>query len=295
MRYFLEVAKYGNFSAAAESLHLTQPTLSRQILDLEDELGCRLLTRGKRKTILTDAGQYLLLRAREILELTEKTKTALRESQDIGGDVYIAGGESPAMGIVARSIKRTREVYPRIRFHIFSGNAEAVSHRLDHGLADFGIFLSPANLEAYEYISCPDSDLWGVLARNDSPIARLQYVTAADLAGIDLICSSQDMVGNAIGGWLGGGFDKLNIVATYTLLYNAALMVKEGIGCAICLGGIVNTSPPSEICFRPLHPLLKVGMDVAWKKNQAFTRSAEVFRETLRQDILEANFAHLEK
>lgn len=286
LRYFLTVAQQGNFSAAARMLHVTQPTLSRQILELEEEVGSKLLVRGKRKTSLTEAGKYMRSRAEEILELEERTRATLREAQsDVFGDVYIAGGETKAMSLLAKTMKKTRDIYPKIKFHVYSGNAEAVSERLDKGLSDFGVFIRPANLEKYEYINFPINDVWGVLLRKDHQLAEKPCITPEDFAKLDLIFSAQNMVTDEIAGWLGSNIAKLNIVATYTLLYNATLMVEAGLGAAMCIDGIANTSETSQICFRPFDPQLGVSLDIAWKKGQIFSKAADIFLQILKQEM----------
>lgn len=286
LKYFLTVARHENFSQAAEALHVTQPTLSRQLRELEEELGCQLLIRGKRKTLLTDAGKFLRNRAEEILALAERTVLALRESRPYAaGDVHIAGGETRSMALLAKVMKKTRDIYPNIKFHLYSGNAEAVSERLDSGLSDFGVFLRPSNLEKYEYINFPIGDAWGLLLRKDHPLAKMPCLRPRDIAKLDLICSAERMVINEIAGWLGCGIDQINIVATYTLLYNAALMVEAGMGAAICISGIADTSETSAICFRPLTPALGVNLYIAWKKRQAFSSAAQAFLRILRQSL----------
>lgn len=286
LRYFLTVAQHGNFSAAARMLHVTQPTLSRQILELEEEVGSQLLIRGKRKTLLTEAGKYMRNRAQEILELEEKARATLRESQsDVAGDVYIAGGETRAMRLLAEAMKKTRDLYPGIKFHVYSGNAEAVSERLDKGLSDFGIFIRPASLEKYEYIKLPVIDVWGLLLRKDHPLAKRPSASPEDFANLDLICSAQNMVADEIAAWLGCNMDKLNIVATYTLLYNATLMVEAGLGAALCINGIANTSETSPIRFLPLNPELGVDVNFAWKKQQVFSHASEKFLQVVTKQI----------
>lgn len=281
LRYFLAVAEAGNFSAAAARLNLTQPTLSRQIQDLEIEVGCQLLIRGKRETRLTEAGMYMRNRAEEILELEEKTRTCLKETKaGIAGEVHIACGETRSMSLLARIMKQLRDRHPDISFHIFSGNAETVAERLDKGLADFGVFIRPVNLEKYEYINLPADDRWGLLVRSDHPLARQESIVRDDLAGLPLICSRQHMLANEIAAWLEG--IRPRIVATYNLLYNGALMANEGLGSALALEGIVSET--KDLCFRPLKPDLRVSMDVAWKKDSVFSSAAAAFRLALYND-----------
>lgn len=286
LRYFLELARRGSFTAAAQALNLTQPTLSRQMQELEAEVGAPLLVRGKRRTALTDAGKYLAERAAEILELAERTKNSLSAAGgEIRGDVSIAGGETRAMRLVARAVKNTRDSHPGIRFHIFSGNAEAVSERLEKGLADFGIFVGRANLAGLDHVRLPVGDVWGLLLARGHPLAAREAIEPADLRGLPLLCSAQAMADNELGGWLGEAAAHLEIAATYTLLYNASLLVREGVGAAVCIAGIADVSEGSGLVFRPFRPALVVGLALAWKKGRSFSPAAALFRQRLLGEI----------
>lgn len=287
LRCFLELARQGNFTAAARALNLTQPSLSKQMRELERELGTSLLVRGKRRTVLTEAGKYLLKNASEIVGLAERTRQNLLSGKsDVGGDVHIAAAETRNMSLMVRAIGRTRERHGGIRFHIFSGNAEAVAERLEKGVADFGVFILPAPLENFDYINLPISDRWGLLLRKDHKLAGKERIVPADLYGLPLICSSQNKVANEILGWMGSKAGHLEIVATYTLLYNAAIMVAEGIGAAICLDGIADISSASGLCFRPFSPALNVNMAIAWKKGGALSTAASIFHDILYKEIV---------
>ncbi|WP_165079186.1 MULTISPECIES: LysR family transcriptional regulator [unclassified Desulfovibrio] len=285
LRYFLELARRGSFTAAAQALNLTQPTLSRQMRELEAEVGTPLLVRGKRRTALTDAGNYLAERAAEILELAERTRSGLSAGGEIRGDVSIAGGETRAMRLVARAVKNTRDSHPGIRFHIFSGNAEAVSERLEKGLADFGIFVGRANLAGLDHVRLPVGDAWGLLLARGHPLAAREAIAPADLRGLPLLCSAQAMADNELGGWLGEAAAHLEIAATYTLLYNASLLVREGVGAAVCIDGIADVSEGSGLVFRPFRPALVVGLALAWKKGRSFSPAAALFRQRLLGEI----------
>ncbi|MBD5416921.1 MAG: LysR family transcriptional regulator [Desulfovibrio sp.] len=286
LRYFLELARRGSFTAAANALNLTQPTLSRQMQELEAEVGAPLLVRGKRRTALTDAGKYLADRAAEILELAERTRNSLSAAGgEIRGDVSIAGGETRAMRLVARAVKKTRDSHPGIRFHIFSGNAEAVSERLEKGLADFGIFVGQANLAGFDHVRLPVGDVWGLLLARGHPLAAREAIAPADLAGVPLLCSAQAVADNELGGWLGEAAAHLEIAATYTLLYNASLLVREGVGAAVCINGIADVSEGSGLVFRPFRPALVVGLALAWKKGRSFSPAATLFRQRLLGEI----------
>lgn len=284
LRYFREVASQQSFTVAARALNVSQPALSRQIQELEEELGTVLLIRGKRGACLTETGRQLFKYASEILELADHAKNNLSAcSMEITGEVRIAGGETRAMSLVAKAMRKIREKHPGIIFKIFSGNAEAVAERLLKGLADFGAFIEPANLERFEYINLPVQDVWGLLIKKSDPLAERQFITPADLQGLPLICSAQHMVNNEIQGWMGGR--NFSVIATYTLLYNAAIMVQEGVGYALCLDGIADISSESKICFRPLWPEIKVNIAIAWKKGQVFSQAVSIFRNFLLEEI----------
>lgn len=286
LRYFLAVAREETISGAAEAVHVTQPTLSRQMMDLEEELGKTLFLRGKRRISLTEEGMFLRKRAQEIVSLVEKTKSDFSAAEkDISGDVWIGGGETDAMRLIARAARGLQAVYPHISYHLFSGNAEDVAERLDRGLVDFGVFISPADLSKYDFIKLPVMDTWGVLMRKDSPLAEKQTIRPEDLFGVPLLCSRQSMVKNEISGWMGNNYEKLNITTTYNLLYNASLMVEEGVGYALCLDKIIKTSGDSSLCFRPLEPELEVGLNIVWKKYQIFSKAAAKFLEHLQREI----------
>lgn len=288
LRYFLAVVREESISAAAESLHLTQPTLSRQLMDLEEELGVKLLNRGKKnqRIALTEEGMLLRRRAEEIVALTDKTISEFDVSHNVvSGDIYIGGGESNAMRLIARVSKKLQSQYPLIRYHLYSGNADDVAERLDKGLLDFGVFIGTTNMERYNYLRLPDTDTWGLLMREDSPLAGKESIRSEDLENIPLIVSRQSMVHNELSGWSGRDFDKLNIVATYNLVYNASLMVDEGFGYALCLDRLVYSADNNNFCFRPLEPRLETHLDIAWKKYQVFSKAAEKFLETLQAEV----------
>lgn len=285
LRYFLAVAREESISRAAEFLHITQPTLSRQLMDLEEELGRRLFLRGGRRMTLTEEGLFLRKRAQEIVTLADRTAEEFRSTaEDISGDVHIGGGETRGMSFLAGAAGTMRSLYPHVSFHLFSGNAADVMERLDNGLVDFGVFIEPADLSRYEYIRLPVMDRWGVLMRRDSPLAQKEVLSPDDVAELPLICSRQALVANEISGWLGRSFDSLNIIGTYNLLYNASLLVEEGLGCALCLDGIIRCGD-GPLCFRPLFPRLEVGLALAWKKYRVFSRAAEKFLEIIQKNM----------
>jgi DNA-binding transcriptional LysR family regulator len=283
LQYFLAVAREETILGAAESLHLSQPTLSRQLKELEDELGKQLMIRGNRKITLTEEGMLLRRRAQEIVELTAKTESELRSSDDcISGDIHIGGGETEIMRIIARTAKSLQMSHPQIRIHLFSGNADDVTERLDKGLLDFGLLIEPADISRYDFIRLPASDVWGILTRKDNPLAEHHAIKPEYLFGLPLIGSSRSMVRNELSGWLGGEYDRLNIVATYNLIFNAAILVEEGVGSAFSIDKLVKIPEDSQLCFRPLEPRLEARINVVWKKHHIFSKAVEKFLDMIK-------------
>ena len=288
LKYFLTVAREGSITGAANSLHLTQPTLSRQLQELEKELGQKLLVRGKYRVTLTQEGLMLRKRAEEIVDMVEKTEAEFSALKDrIGGDIYIGCGETDSMRYIAQIMRDIQLKYSDIKFHIHSGNAEDVTEKLDKGLIDFGILIQPIDLSKYDYITMPAKDTWGVIMRKDSPLAQKAVIKMEDLLNIPIIASRQmSRKYSAASGfldWFGENFDNLNITATYNLVYNAAIMVEEGIGYAVTLDKLVNTTGQTNVCFRPLSPKLESGLDIVWKKHQVFSPAAEIILTELKE------------
>lgn len=284
LRYFLAVAREESFSRAAEALHLSQPTLSRQIRDMEDELGAALFVRTSRNVLLTREGLWLRKRAEELVDLLEKTRAEFPNGEDVvRGDVYIGCGETHVMRAIATIAVELRREYPGIHYHLHSGNADDVSERLDKGLLDFGILIEPANVRRYDSLRIPGRDVWGLLMPRDHPLALQKDIAPDDLAGIPLLISRQSMVSGGISGWLGKDLDQLNVVATYNLVFNAAMMVEQGMGCALCLDHLVNTMDQNGLCFRPLTPKLDVGLSLVWTRHQVFSPAAELFLQRVRR------------
>ncbi|WP_175639599.1 LysR family transcriptional regulator [Metabacillus schmidteae] len=287
LRYFLTVAREGSITGAANILHVTQPTLSRQLKDLEQELGKKLFIRSSHSVILTDEGMLLRKRAEEIVDMVGKLEAEFSSKEEtISGEIYIGGGETDAMRQIASVAKELQINYPNIRYHLYSGNSDDVTERLDKGLLDFGILIQPADLSKYNYVNIPAKDVWGVIMRKDSPLAFNDTIQAVDLLNVPLICSRQAMKQtlnkNEFADWFGEDFDKLNVVTTYNLAYNAAIMVEEGLGYAITLDKIVNTSSDSTLCFRPLEPRLESSLNIVWKKHQVFSSATDMFLKAIQ-------------
>lgn len=286
LQYFLAVAREANITKAAESLNMTQPPLSRQLKELEDELGKQLFIRGSRGITLTEEGMILRKRAEEMVALMEKTKTEISSSgENIHGEIYIGGGETEGIRLIAKTAEKLRRKHPNISYYLFSGNSDDVTERLDKGLLDFGILIEPADIKKYDFIKLPTKDRWGLLMRRDHPLAKKTGITPDDLQGLPLIASRQSIAHNELSGWLGKQYDSLHIVTTYNLLHNASLMVEENVGCALCLDHIIPEYKNSPLCFRPLKPQIEVGLDIVWKKYQVFTKPASLFLNMLQEEI----------
>lgn len=288
LRYFLAVAREGSVTGAANFLHVSQPTLSRQIKDLEEELGVQLLVRSSHSVSVTPDGMLLRQRAEEIIDLMEKTRSEFDRTEEvISGDVHIGGGETQVMGYIGDILEEMRKEYPEVHFHLYSGNFEDVTERLDKGLIDFGVLIQPADLMKYDYVSLPKKDAWGVVMRKESPLAAKKTIRRKDLLKVPLILSRQAIMPTAskndFRDWFGGSFDSLDIVTTFNLVYNAAIMVGKGIGYMVTIDGLTNTGKDSDLCFRLLEPRLEAGLDIVWKKYQVFSPAAAVFHEKIQE------------
>lgn len=289
LQYFLAIAREQSIVRAAESLHLSQPTLSTQIKNMEEELGKQLLirgTKGSRKVTLTEEGMILRKRAEEILDLVKKTEKEISIADDIiMGDIYIGAGETDAIRLIAKAAKKLQETHPGIHYHIASGNSEFVMERLDKGLIDFGLVFTSIDLTRFDALKMPVKDVWGVLMRKDSALAQKEVITPKDLWDKPLIFSQQEDKGGSITQWLKRNVSDLNIVATYNLIFNASLMVDEGLGYAITFDRLINTTGDSNLCFRPLKPQLENEMSIIWKKYQVLSKPAEKFIATLQEQL----------
>lgn len=291
LQYFLAVAREQNISAAAESLHLSQPALSTQMKALEEELGKQLLirgTKGSRKVLLTEEGMLLRKRAEEILELVRITENEISLSDEVvAGDVYIGTGESDMVRIFARVAKNLQKKYPNIHYQILSGNAVFVKEYLDRGLIDFGVVYGPVNSEIYSSMKLPAKDTWGVLMRKDSPLAQKEVIVPKDLWDQPLILSAQKHDAGLMANWLERDLSKLNVVASYNLVFNASLLVDEGLGYAICFDKLINVTGDSNLCFRPLFPKMEAEASIIWKRYQVFSKAALCYLDELKKVLLQ--------
>lgn len=288
---FLAVAEKETISAAAKHLHLSQPSLSRQLMDLEKELGVTLFTRGNRKITLTEDGLLFRKRAEEIVELLEKTRSEFLSPRDtIAGNVSIGAGETYVIQLLGAIIKEVQAEYPNIKFHFYSGNADEVKERLDKGLLDFGVVISPADVKKYHSLRLPAKDTWGMLMRKDSPLAVKEVITPKDLWDVPLITSRQSLVSSELSKWLKKDLKKLTVVATYNLVYNASKLVEEGVGYGLTLDKLVNFAPDSPLCFRKLSPALESNLDVIWKNTQVFSKASGLFLERMKEQFSEDSY-----
>lgn len=287
LRYFLAVAQEQNITKAAEYLYIAQPSLSKQMQNLEKEIGRPLFIRGSRKITLTETGMLLKKRAEEMIALYEKTQAEIASPPDeVVGEIIIGGGESYSGITVAEAACEVQKLYPSVRFRFFSGDSGDILEKLEKGLIDFGIVVDFSDLEKYNSIRLPLVDEWGVLMRKDSPLAHKSVIMKEDLYDKPLICSIQSMKkGSRLNSWLGENNVDFNVNVKYNLIYNASLAVKAGMGYALGLNNIINTTGESELCFRPLYPALHTHLDIIWKKYSVFSRPAQIFLDRLKKVI----------
>lgn len=286
LKYFLTVAEIGNITKAANSMHLTQPTLSRQLQDLERELGQKLFVRGSKSVTLTPEGMVLRRRAQEIMELVEKTENEFFSiKDDVSGDIFIGAGETKTIKLIADVMKTLQKKYQKIKFHIVSGDSEDLSEKLDKGILDFCIFIELFVPDKYNYINLSEKDTWGILLRQDDPLAKKESIKVEDIINLPILISRQaikkSFENNPILDWFGDNFDKMHIAGTYNLLYNAAIMTENEIGYALGLDRLIADTLNSPLTFRPLNPKLQVCVSIAWKKNQVFSKAAKLFLDEM--------------
>lgn len=283
LQYFLAVTREQSISRAAESLHLSQPTLSRQLRDMEEELGKQLFIRSNRNITLTEEGMILRKRAEEILELVAKATDEITLSDEtIAGDITIGAGESEAMRFLVKAASALQQEYPLVHLHVISGDKVIVMEHLDRGLIDFGLLLGHIDSARYESVQVPFIEKFGILMRRDSPLAQKEAISPEDLWDKPLILSRQTALSPNVYDILGKEKEELNVVATCNLLFNASLMVDEGMGYALTLDKIVNTTGDSNLCFRTLKAGPDLTWHLVWKKYQVFTKASEKFLEKIQ-------------
>ena len=282
LRYFLTLAREENISKAAEALYITQPTLSRQLAELEKELGAQLFIRGKRGITLTEEGMLLRRRAEEMAELEDKVQREFRERGEIlSGNIAIGAAETNAAAILPDAMAKFRNKYPGVTFDMQTDTAEHVKERIDRGLLDIGLLVEPGDIEKYEFMRLGIGDRCGVLMNADSPLAQNEYVTADDLAGLPVVANRRAEVQSFYRNALGEAYNKLNVVATFNLINNAALFALKNLGYVITLEGTVRHYENPRLCFRPFRPEIQQSTFIIWKKYQPTTRAVRKFIEEI--------------
>ena len=284
LKYFLTVAREENITRAADILHISQPALSRQMMQLEEELGAQLFVRGRHSTTLTEDGMLLRRRAQEIVELTEKTEREfLTGKEEIGGTISIGSGEGAVMRFLAGVMREFSELYPDVRFDLYSNNADHVKERLERGTLDIGVIIGNSDLSKYETIPLPVKERWGAIVPAKCPLSKKEYITREDLAGHRVFVSKQS-AWQGVTNWFGEYYDQMEIYATYNLLYNAAVLVDSEIGAALCIEGAVSLYNSPNVIFKPFYPELTVGNTLIYKA-QPMTRTVSKFIEFIRENL----------
>lgn len=283
LHYFLTVARERNITNAAKVLHITQPTLSRQMTLLEDQLGTKLFVRDSRPLALTDEGLLLRRRAEEILELMEKTEAELSaQEEQVEGAVSIGCGELASTKLLMEIVARFSEEFPRVTFDVYTANADRIKHRMDNGLTDVGLLMEPVEMERYEFIRMPVRERWVAMMPSGVPLARREYVTARDLTDIPMIMPSRQKVHDEVASWFGDDYEKLRLIGTSNLSTNAALMVQAGMGYALTVEGSMPFMEQSCIRMVPLYPELTATSVLAWKRGQPISTAVSRFLEYIK-------------
>ncbi len=285
LRYFLAVAREENMSRAAEQLHVTQPTLSKALKSLEDELGKKLFTRHSFSIALTEEGVLLRSRAEDLISMADKIEQEFLSLDDItGGDIYFGLAESYQIRCLAREIRAFKKVYPDLRYHITSGDTEQVTEKLDKGLLDFAVICETPDERKHNYLLFPEADHFGAAIPTNWKLAEKEYITADDLAGLPLFTSEQSWE-NDIRPWAGEKFLKFRLEGSFRLAYNGSMFAKEGLGILLTLNNLIDTSPGSGLVFRPLYPPLEMKLYMIWNRYQSFTPIAERFLRQIQNSF----------
>ena len=283
LRYFLTVVNEGNITRAADILHVTQPTLSRQLIELENEMGTPLIIRGKRSLTLTDEGFLFKQQAETIVELADKLESTFADRKDIiSGTVRIGATEALGGHTLAEYMKDFSEKYPYVRFDLHNGMADNIKEMIEHGLLDLGLLMEPVDKVKFEYIRLPQKETWGILVRRDHELAQMETVTVEDIKKYPLIMPGRENAKEHILHWMGCEESHLDIPVYYNLLSNAALLVEAGLGCAVCLDGALSIHASPEICFRQVMPEHTTRSVILWKKNHLFSPAASLFIQTIQ-------------
>lgn len=284
LKYFLTVADEGNITRAADILHVTQPILSRQLIELEDELGTALLIRGKRSVTLTDEGFLFKQQAEMIVELSDKLEHTFKDKEDVVcGTIRIGASEAVGCRALALYMKEFREKYPDVQFDLYNGMADNIKEMLERGLLDLGLVLEPVDTAKFEYVRLPQKETWGLLLRKDHELAEKETLTVEEIRQYPLIMPGRENAKNEVLHWLQCEESHLNIPAYYNLLSNAALLVEAGMGCAVCLDGALSIHADPDLCFRQILPEHTTRSVILWKKNHLFSQAASLFVQTIQE------------
>ena len=277
LKYFLMVSREENITKAANLLHITQPTLSRQLRQLEEELDVKLFDRGTHNITLTEEGMLLKRRAQEIVSLAEKTKQEFNKEKDnLTGEIAIGCGEIHGMNILSEIMNSFREEYPLVTYEIYSGNADIIKEKIENGTLDIGLLIEPVDISKYEFVRIPIKEEFGLFVRKDSPLTSKEYITPEDLLNLPIISPKRYLVQNEISSWFGDYAEEINIISTYNLMYNATIMVEKNLGVLI---GIKLDVKYKDLSFIPLKPKIELGSVLAWKKSQRFSPVIKEFIE----------------
>ncbi|MDO4544535.1 MAG: LysR family transcriptional regulator [Bacillota bacterium] len=282
LNYFLTVAREENITRAAQFLHVTQPTLSRQLMQLEEELGVKLFNRSNHSIVLTEEGMLLKRRAQELLSLADKTKKELKQEKELSGEIFIGSGEFRSFSMFATFLASFMERHPRVRFDLYSGNADNIKERIERGLIDVGLVSAPVDISKYEFLRLPEREHWGFLVHEDSPLAEKEIIVPEDLAGQKLMASPRTLIQEELENWMGDVADRVEVIGTFNLLYNAAMLVQQKMGIALCID---LDAEYSNLKFVPLSPQMDGGSVLIWKKNQVSSPTVEALLEHTKQCV----------
>lgn len=285
LRYFLAVAQYQNMTRAARELLVSQPTLSKQLADLEDELGTQLFIRAHRRITLTHEGEYLQTRAKEIVELADQTAANIQADEVVTGRLSIGAGESIGMHRIMRVLSDIVQDYPDVKIHLVSGNADEMESSLKKGTIDFAVLMGKRSLKDYHHLNLPERDRWGLVLRRDDPLTQKDAITSNDLLGLPLLISAEGLEEHRFQDWWGNLGAQMNIVGTYTLVFNAQLMVKQGSAYVVTFDHLIDNSNHGDLTFRPLAPALKESTNVIWKKDVVQSKVAQIFIQRLKASL----------
>lgn len=289
IKYFLAVAETGSITKASNILHVSQPAISRQMQDLEYELGKQLFIRGKTNISLTNAGILFKKRAEEIIDIINKTEQEFKDiDKQMAGDIYIGSGESHSISSIVKIMKNIQNKFPDIKYHIQSGDSADIIEKLDKGILDFGLLIQPVDISRYNYLTLKEKDKWGLLMLKTNPLSKKEYIYLNDLINIPLITSrqlSKYITRNEVfKNWFQDKYDKLNIISTVNLVYNGSIMVKEEMGCALTLDKLIYTGIDSPFIFVPLYPVLESELILVWQKNHTLSKAANMFLDNIKKD-----------